>query len=131
MNLNCVTLKRKLFPTDSLDVFHTSFLFFWFFIYCSCMFTMFSFHVYDTREEKRWFQGLSFIWSYFYTLISHCLLWLSYEVLALVSMKAFGSSFIFSHLCCIIQLKWKYLIVCLCENKNCCKLLNFKSIFFP
>lgn len=90
MNLNCVTLKRKLFPIDSLDVFHTSFLLF--FIYCSCMFyyVCFSFLWYKGGENG--FSKVLLHMVYFYNLISHCLLWLYYEVLATVSMKAFGSS---------------------------------------
>lgn len=42
--------------------------FFCFLFICSCMLiTMFVFHFYDTREEKRVFQGFFFIWSIFIT----------------------------------------------------------------
>ncbi len=98
MKLNCVTLNRKLFPIDSLDVFHTSSLLF--FIYCSYMFTMFVFHFYDTREEKRGFQGF-FIWSIFITWSPNACFdslmrfWFNIH-------ESFWILFIFSHLCCII-----------------------------
>lgn len=86
------------------------------FIWCfshirSFVFYLLFLHVYYVCFSFLWYKGGEKGFSrvllhmvYFYNLISHCLLWLSYEVLALVSMKAFGSSFIFSRLCCIIQL---------------------------